>query len=154
MTLSWSRSQAARGNLVATEMGLFRAFPLASLEAAALPHSPMSGTINKTTIVGDVSADTEIRKMRAGKAEATFSVARSTPICHFSDENNRMERNIALQIRRQEAHDDRAEETGQVLEWNPATDKIVSDHGFAGEACRAAAAETRAREALGRQRMN
>ena len=30
------------------------------------------------------------------------------------------------------------EETGQVLEWNPVTDKIVSDHGFAGEAYRSA----------------
>ena len=30
------------------------------------------------------------------------------------------------------------EETGQVLEWNPVTDQIVSDHGFAGEAYRAA----------------
>jgi hypothetical protein len=30
------------------------------------------------------------------------------------------------------------EATGQVLEWNPVTDKIVSDHGFAGEAYRAA----------------
>jgi hypothetical protein len=29
------------------------------------------------------------------------------------------------------------EETGQVLEWNPATDKVVSDHGHAGEAYRA-----------------
>ena len=57
-----------------------------------------------------------------------------------------MERNIALQIRRQEAHDDRAEETGQVLEWNPATDKIVSDHGFAGEACRAAGRRSRCRQ--------
>lgn len=28
------------------------------------------------------------------------------------------------------------EETGAVLEWNPATDKIVSDHGHAGEAYR------------------
>jgi len=53
-----------------------------------------------------------------------------------------MERNIALQTRRQEAHDDRAEE----LEWNPATDKIVSDHGFAGEACRAAGRRSRCRQ--------
>ena len=30
------------------------------------------------------------------------------------------------------------EETGAVLEWNPVTDKIVSDHGHAGEAYRAA----------------
>ena len=30
------------------------------------------------------------------------------------------------------------EETGAVLEWNPATDKIVSDHGHAGEAYRSA----------------
>ena len=28
------------------------------------------------------------------------------------------------------------EEAGQVLEWNPAMDKIVSDHSFAGEAYR------------------
>ena len=53
-----------------------------------------------------------------------------------------MERNIALQTRRQEAHDDRVEE----LEWNPATDKIVSDHGFAGEACRAAGRRSRCRQ--------
>ena len=38
------------------------------------------------------------------------------------------------------------EETGQVLEWNPATDKIVSDHGFAGEACRAAGRRSRCRQ--------
>ena len=30
------------------------------------------------------------------------------------------------------------EETGHVLEWNPVTDKLVSDHGFAGEAYRSA----------------
>ena len=30
------------------------------------------------------------------------------------------------------------EETGHVLEWNPITDKIVSDHGFAAEDYRAA----------------
>jgi len=30
------------------------------------------------------------------------------------------------------------EETGQVLEWNPVTDKVVSDHGHAGEAYRRA----------------
>jgi hypothetical protein len=96
----------------------------------------MSGTINKATIVGDVSADPEIRKTRAGKTVATFSVARSTRICHFSDENNRKERNMPYRFvdktRTMIVH----EETGQVLEWNPATDKIVSDHGFAGEAYR------------------
>jgi hypothetical protein len=30
------------------------------------------------------------------------------------------------------------EETGHVLEWNPALNQIVSDHGFAGEAYRSA----------------
>jgi hypothetical protein len=37
------------------------------------------------------------------------------------------------------------EETGQVLEWNPPTDKIVSDHGFAGEAYRTAGRRSRCR---------
>ena len=105
----------------------------------------MGGTINKTTMVGGVSADTEIWKMRAGKTAATFSVARSTRFAisrmRTTERNETLPYRFVDKTRTMIVH----EETGQVLEWNPATDKIVSDHGFAGEAYRTAGRRSRCR---------